>query len=59
MLACGNAQSDHGKFRADLVKVMRDPEVKEKFASLSVDAMSGTPDNSAHTSNRDSQVRQA
>ena len=32
------------KFRADLVKVMQDPEVKEKFALLGVDAISGTPE---------------
>ena len=32
------------KFRADLAKVMQDPEVKEKFALLGVDAVSGTPE---------------
>ena len=32
------------KFRADLAKVMQSPEVKEKFAQLGVDAVSGTPE---------------
>jgi tripartite-type tricarboxylate transporter receptor subunit TctC len=32
------------KFRADLAKIMQSPEVKEKFALLGVDAVSGTPE---------------
>jgi tripartite-type tricarboxylate transporter receptor subunit TctC len=44
LLPTGTPKAIAEKFRADLVKVMQDPEVKEKFASLGVDAVSGTPE---------------
>ena len=44
LLPAGTPKVIAEKFRADLVKVMQDPEVKEKFASLGVDAVSGTPE---------------
>jgi tripartite-type tricarboxylate transporter receptor subunit TctC len=44
LLPAGTPKIVADKFRADLVKVMQDPEVKEKFAMLGVDAMSGTPE---------------
>jgi tripartite-type tricarboxylate transporter receptor subunit TctC len=44
LLPAGTPSVIADKFRADLVKVMQDPEVKEKFALLGVDAMSGTPE---------------
>jgi tripartite-type tricarboxylate transporter receptor subunit TctC len=44
LLPAGTPKAIAEKFRADLVKVMQDPEVKEKFASLGVDAVSGTPE---------------
>jgi tripartite-type tricarboxylate transporter receptor subunit TctC len=44
LLPAGTPKVIADKFRADLVKVMQDPEVKEKFATLGVDAMSGTPE---------------
>ena len=44
LLPAGTPKDVADKFRADLVKVMQDPEVKEKFALLGVDAMSGTPE---------------
>ena len=44
LLPAGTPRDVADKFRADLVKVMQDPEVKEKFALLGVDAVSGTPE---------------
>ena len=44
LLPAGTPKSIADKFRADLIKVMQDPEVKEKFATLGVDAVSGTPE---------------
>jgi tripartite-type tricarboxylate transporter receptor subunit TctC len=44
LLPAGTPKVIADKFRADLVKVMQDPEVKEKFALLGVDAISGTPE---------------
>jgi tripartite-type tricarboxylate transporter receptor subunit TctC len=44
LLPAGTPKVIADKFRADLVKVMQDPDVKEKFATLGVDAMSGTPE---------------
>jgi tripartite-type tricarboxylate transporter receptor subunit TctC len=44
LLPAGTPKVIAEKFRADLVKVMQDREVKEKFASLGVDAVSGTPE---------------
>ena len=47
LLPAGTPKALADKFRADLVKVMQDPEVKEKFATLGVEAVSGTPANSS------------
>jgi tripartite-type tricarboxylate transporter receptor subunit TctC len=44
LLPVGTPKAVADKFRADLVKVMQDPEVKEKFATLGVDAVSSTPE---------------
>jgi tripartite-type tricarboxylate transporter receptor subunit TctC len=44
LLPAGTPKVIADKFRADLVKVMQDPEVKAKFALLGVDAMNGTPE---------------
>jgi len=44
LLPAGTPKVIADKFRADLVKVMQEPDVKEKFAGLGVDAMSGTPE---------------
>ena len=44
MLPAGTPKDIADKFHDDLVKVMRQPDIKEKFASLGVDAVSGTPD---------------
>ncbi len=43
LLPAGTPKVIADKFRADLVKVMQDPEVKEKFAALGVEALSSTP----------------
>ena len=43
LLPTGTPKPTAEKFHADLVKVMQDPEVKEKFAQLGVEATSGTP----------------
>ena len=42
LLPAGTPKPIADKFYADLVKVMRDPDVKEKFAQLGVEAVSGT-----------------
>ncbi len=44
LLPAGTPKAIADKFHADLVKVMQDPEVKAKFASLGVDAVSGSPE---------------
>jgi len=44
LLPAGTPKVIADKFHADLVRVMQDPEVKAKFASLGVDAMSGSPE---------------
>jgi tripartite-type tricarboxylate transporter receptor subunit TctC len=43
LLPAGTPKPIVEKFHADLVKVMQQAEVREKFASLGVDAVSGTP----------------
>jgi len=43
LLPVGTPKAIAEKFRADLVKVMQDPEVKEKFATLGVEAVISTP----------------
>jgi len=42
LLPAGTPKAVADKFYSDLVKVMHDPDVKEKFAQLGVEAMSGT-----------------
>jgi len=42
LLPAGTPKAIADKFYADLVKVMHDPEVKEKFAQLGVEALSST-----------------
>jgi len=44
LLPAGTPKAIVDKFHDDLVKVMQQPEVKEKFALLGVDAMSGAPE---------------
>jgi tripartite-type tricarboxylate transporter receptor subunit TctC len=44
LLPAGTPKPIADKFHDDLVKVMQQPEVKEKFAALGVDAVSGTPE---------------
>ena len=44
LLPAGTPKAIADKFYADLVKVMHDPDVKEKFAQLGVEAVSGTPE---------------
>ncbi|HEV2686585.1 MAG TPA: tripartite tricarboxylate transporter substrate binding protein [Actinomycetota bacterium] len=43
LLPAGTPKAIAEKFHDDLVKVMQQPEIKEKFASLGVDAVSGSP----------------
>jgi tripartite-type tricarboxylate transporter receptor subunit TctC len=43
LLPVGTPKGIAEKFRADLIKVMQDPEVKEKFATLGVEAVISTP----------------
>jgi len=43
LLPAGTPKPIAEKFHDDLVKVMRMPEIKEKFASLGVDAVAGSP----------------
>jgi len=42
LLPAGTPKPIADKFYADLVKVMQDAEVKDKFAQLGVEALSGT-----------------
>ncbi len=44
LLPAGTPKPIVEKFHADLVKVMRDPGVKEKFALMGVDAVSSSPE---------------
>jgi tripartite-type tricarboxylate transporter receptor subunit TctC len=44
LLPAGTPKAIADKFYADLVKVMHDPDVKEKFAQLGVEAISSTPE---------------
>jgi tripartite-type tricarboxylate transporter receptor subunit TctC len=43
LLPAGTPKAVADKFHDDLVKVMQMPEIKEKFAGLGVDAVSGSP----------------
>jgi tripartite-type tricarboxylate transporter receptor subunit TctC len=43
LLPAGTPKAIADKFHDDLVKVMQQPEIREKFASLGVDAVSGSP----------------
>jgi tripartite-type tricarboxylate transporter receptor subunit TctC len=43
LLPAGTPKAIADKFHDDLVKVMQQPEIREKFGSLGVDAVSGTP----------------
>jgi len=47
LLPAGTPKAITDKFHADLVRVMQDPDVKEKFAQLGVEAMTGTPEDFA------------
>jgi tripartite-type tricarboxylate transporter receptor subunit TctC len=44
LLPAGTPAEVVAKFRSDLATAMRDPELKQKFAALGVDAVSGTPE---------------
>jgi tripartite-type tricarboxylate transporter receptor subunit TctC len=44
LLPAGTPKAIADKFYSDLVKVMHDPDVKEKFAQLGVEAVSSTPE---------------
>jgi tripartite-type tricarboxylate transporter receptor subunit TctC len=44
LLPAGTPKPIADKFHDDLVKVMQQMEIKEKFAALGVDAVSGTPE---------------
>jgi tripartite-type tricarboxylate transporter receptor subunit TctC len=44
LLPAGTPKAIADKFYSDLVKVMHDPNVKEKFSQLGVEALSGTPE---------------
>ena len=44
LLPAGTPKPIVEKFHADLIKVMRDPGVKEKFALMGVDAVSSSPE---------------
>jgi tripartite-type tricarboxylate transporter receptor subunit TctC len=44
LLPAGTPKAIADKFYSDLVKVMRDPDVKEKFTQLGVEAVSSTPE---------------
>jgi len=43
LLPAGTPKPIADRFHDDLVKVMQQPEIREKFAALGVDAVSGTP----------------
>jgi tripartite-type tricarboxylate transporter receptor subunit TctC len=44
LLPAGTPKATADKFYSDLVKVMQDPDVKQKFAQLGVEAVSSTPE---------------
>jgi tripartite-type tricarboxylate transporter receptor subunit TctC len=44
LLPAGTPRAVVQKFHADIVKVMRDPDLVERFAQLGVDAVSSTPE---------------
>ena len=44
LLPAGTPKAIVNKFHDDLVKVMKDADLKERFAQLGVDAVSGTPE---------------
>ena len=44
LLPAGTPRAIVQKFHADLVKVMKDPDLKERFAQLGVDAVSSAPE---------------
>ena len=44
LLPVGTPKAIAAKFHDDLVKVMQQAEIREKFASLGVDAVSGSPE---------------
>ena len=44
LLPAGTPRPIVQKFHADIVKVMKDPDLKERFAQLGVDAVSSTPE---------------
>jgi tripartite-type tricarboxylate transporter receptor subunit TctC len=44
LLPAGTPKSIVQKFHADIVKVMKDPDLKERFAQLGVDAVSSSPE---------------
>ncbi len=44
LLPAGTPRPIVQKFHADIVKVMKDPDLKERFAALGVDAVSSTPE---------------
>jgi tripartite-type tricarboxylate transporter receptor subunit TctC len=44
LMPAGTSRSVVQKFQADIVKVMKDADLKERFAQLGVDAVSSTPE---------------
>ena len=44
LIPAGTPKAILDKFHADIVKVMQDAGLKEKFADLGVDAVSSTPE---------------
>ena len=44
LLPAGTPKSIVQKFHADIVKVMKDPDLKERFAQLGVDVVTSTPE---------------
>jgi len=44
LMPAGTPKAVVQKFHADIVKVMKDPDLKERFAQLGVDAVSSTPE---------------
>ena len=47
LMPAGTPRAVVQKFHADIVKVMKDPDLVERFAQLGVDAVSGTPEDFA------------
>jgi tripartite-type tricarboxylate transporter receptor subunit TctC len=44
LLPAGTPRPIVQKFHADIVKVMKDPDLKERFGQLGVDAVSSSPE---------------